>query len=188
MSTSPSRSSGRNPASLAFVPRVIIIINPISGPKRRGTGAERADVARRTLERLGAEGEIRLTERAGHAHELALEAAASGAELVIAWGGDGTINEVGRALVQRERRGSGRRSSGARDHSRRFRQRPRARAEHSIRSCTGDRAGGAQRLRGASMRASSVITCSSMSPASGSTPMSPPSSRHACTTAGCCRI
>ena len=84
------------------MPRVIIIINPVSGPKRRGTGAERADVARRTLERLGAEGEIRLTERAGHAHELALEAVASGAELVIAWGGDGTINEVGRALVQRE--------------------------------------------------------------------------------------
>jgi YegS/Rv2252/BmrU family lipid kinase len=41
-----------------------------------------------------------VTERGGHAHELALEAAASGAQLVVAWGGDGTINEVGRALVQ----------------------------------------------------------------------------------------
>ena len=80
--------------------RTVIIVNPISGPKRRGTGAERVDVATRTLERLGAKGEIRLTERAGHAHELSLEAAASGADLVIGWGGDGTINEVGRALVQ----------------------------------------------------------------------------------------
>lgn len=32
---------------------------------------------------------------------MAIEAAASGAEIVIAWGGDGTINDVGRALVQR---------------------------------------------------------------------------------------
>jgi diacylglycerol kinase (ATP) len=84
------------------MPRVVIIINPISGPKRRGTGAERVEVATRALERLGAQGEIRVTERAGHAHELALEAAASGADLVIGWGGDGTINEVARALVQRD--------------------------------------------------------------------------------------
>src|SRR5688572_33116707 len=73
------------------VSRTVIIVNPISGPKRRGTGAERVDVATRTLERLGAKGEIRQTERAGHAHELSLEAAASGADLVIGWGGDGTI-------------------------------------------------------------------------------------------------
>src|SRR5262245_44459057 len=92
----------RIPASLPFVPRAVLIINPVSGPKRRRTGAERADVGRRTLERLGADGDVRMTERSGHAHELALEAAASGADLVIAWGGDGTINEVGRALVQRD--------------------------------------------------------------------------------------
>jgi diacylglycerol kinase (ATP) len=82
--------------------RTVIIINPISGPKRRGTGAQRRELATRALEQLGADGEIRLTERAGHAHELALEAVASGAEVVMAWGGDGTINEVARALVQRD--------------------------------------------------------------------------------------
>ena len=86
--------------------RAVIIINPVSGPKRRGTGAERAELAARTLDRLGANGDIRLTERAGHAHELALEAAGSDADLVIAWGGDGTINEVGRALVQRDDAGA----------------------------------------------------------------------------------
>jgi diacylglycerol kinase (ATP) len=84
------------------VSRAVIIINPVSGPRRRGTGTDRAEVATRTLQRLGAVGDIRLTERAGHAHELALDAATSGADLVIAWGGDGTINEVGRALVQLE--------------------------------------------------------------------------------------
>lgn len=82
--------------------RAVLIINPISGPKRRGTGAERVDLAVRAFERLGVKGEIRVTERGGHAHELALEAAASGADLVIGWGGDGTINEVARALVQRD--------------------------------------------------------------------------------------
>ncbi|HEY0284647.1 MAG TPA: YegS/Rv2252/BmrU family lipid kinase [Vicinamibacterales bacterium] len=86
--------------------RTVVIVNPVSGPRRRGTGAERVEIATRTLERLGMKGEIRLTERGGHAHELALEAAASGADLVIAWGGDGTINEVGRALVQRDDAGA----------------------------------------------------------------------------------
>ena len=81
--------------------RVVVIINPVSGPARRGTGSERADLATRALDRLGERAEIRLTERAGHAHEMAIEAAASGAEIVMAWGGDGTINDVGRALVQR---------------------------------------------------------------------------------------
>ncbi len=85
-------------------PNVVIIINPVSGPARRGGGAERLELAQRTLERLGVKGEVRLTERSGHAHELALEAVAAGAELVVAWGGDGTINEVGRALVQRDHR------------------------------------------------------------------------------------
>ena len=101
------------------VPRVVIIINPISGPRRRGH-RRRARRGRDAHARpAGREGEIRLTERAGHAHELALEAAASGAELVIAWGGDGTINEVGRALVQRGDARSAR--AGTRHHSRRVR-------------------------------------------------------------------
>lgn len=88
------------------MPRAVIIINPVSGPKRRGTRAARVDAATRALESFGVGGDVRLTERAGHAYELALEAAVSGAEIVIAWGGDGTINEVGRALVQRDDEGA----------------------------------------------------------------------------------
>lgn len=79
---------------------VSIIINPFSGPARRGSAATRIELASRALHQLGVKGDVRLTERGGHAHELALEAANAGVELVIAWGGDGTINEVGRALVQ----------------------------------------------------------------------------------------
>ena len=86
--------------------RTVVIINPRSGPQRRGRGGERVETAKRATDRLGVAADIRVTERAGHAHDLALEAAASGAELVIAWGGDGTINEVARALVQRDDSGA----------------------------------------------------------------------------------
>jgi YegS/Rv2252/BmrU family lipid kinase len=40
-----------------------------------------------------------VTERRGHARELAASAAQRGSRLVVAWGGDGTINEVGSALA-----------------------------------------------------------------------------------------
>jgi diacylglycerol kinase (ATP) len=78
---------------------VVVIINPISGPKRRGTPSERVHLAKRAFDTLGVSGDIRLTERPHHAYELAQEAVRAGAALVIAWGGDGTINEVGRALA-----------------------------------------------------------------------------------------
>ena len=88
------------------MPGTVIIINPRSGPQRRGRGGERVDTAKRALDRLGLTAAVRVTERAGHAHDLALEAAASGADLIVAWGGDGTINEVARALVQRDQAGA----------------------------------------------------------------------------------
>ena len=56
--------------------RVLIIINPISGPARRGTPESRIDRAQAGLTGLGVHGDIRVTERTGHAHEIALEAAA----------------------------------------------------------------------------------------------------------------
>ena len=42
---------------------------------------------------------VRLTERAGHATALAHEAVEAGCTSIIVWGGDGTVNEVGRALI-----------------------------------------------------------------------------------------
>jgi diacylglycerol kinase (ATP) len=44
----------------------------------------------------------RPTERVGHATDLARQAAAEGCELVIAAGGDGTVNEVARGLANTE--------------------------------------------------------------------------------------
>ncbi|MBI4265428.1 MAG: diacylglycerol kinase family lipid kinase [Acidobacteria bacterium] len=83
--------------------RVAVIINPISG-----TGG-RLDVARRRAERAaallatrGVGGDVFLTGHPGHARELAKAALARGVSTVVAWGGDGTVNEVASALVFRE--------------------------------------------------------------------------------------
>jgi YegS/Rv2252/BmrU family lipid kinase len=80
--------------------RIVAIINPISG-----AGADRSVAGRRVAmldaaaTRRGCRAEIHLTERAGHARELAAASVASGTDLVVVWGGDGTINEAGGALM-----------------------------------------------------------------------------------------
>ena len=70
--------------------RISLIINPVSG------GARKLNLAR--LEGMAAEHgcklEVLRTQHPGHATELAGEAREAGAELVLAGGGDGTINEV----------------------------------------------------------------------------------------------
>jgi YegS/Rv2252/BmrU family lipid kinase len=62
----------------------------------------RAQIAADALARQADRADIFVTERPGHARELAQAALARGARLVIAWGGDGTINEVASALVFRD--------------------------------------------------------------------------------------
>ena len=78
---------------------VAIIINPISGGARPGAASERAQMAIEAVERHGDRPEVFVTERPGHAKALARAAAERGMRLVLAWGGDGTINEVASALV-----------------------------------------------------------------------------------------
>ena len=78
---------------------VALIINPISGGARLETAAVRADLARQVIERHGDRPEIFVTERSGHARDLARAAVARGMRLVMAWGGDGTINEVASVLA-----------------------------------------------------------------------------------------
>ena len=82
-----------------IAPPYFVIINPASGPARRGTADERVRLATAALDAIGVRAEILLTAASGHAYDLARQAVLAGAGLVIAWGGDGTINEVGRALA-----------------------------------------------------------------------------------------
>jgi diacylglycerol kinase (ATP) len=76
-----------------------IIINPVSGGVSPSAGRARAELARAVVDRHGDPVEVFITERAGHARELAKAAVRRRARLVLAWGGDGTINEVASALA-----------------------------------------------------------------------------------------
>jgi len=78
---------------------VAVIINPISGGARRAGIEGRARTAVSVVEAHGERAEVHITERPGHARELAKAAVARDARLVLAWGGDGTINEVASALA-----------------------------------------------------------------------------------------
>lgn len=73
----------------------LLIVNPRSGTGSKGR------VLKAAIEQLLAAGisvETALTERPGHATELAAEAAAEGVDIVVAVGGDGTVNETARGL------------------------------------------------------------------------------------------
>jgi YegS/Rv2252/BmrU family lipid kinase len=80
--------------------KIAVIINPISGTGHRPDQARRrAELAASLLDARGLDAEIFVTERGRHAHDLAKTAVARGVSMCIAWGGDGTINEVASALA-----------------------------------------------------------------------------------------
>ena len=76
--------------------KIVFIMNPISGT------SDKKDIPYLIEELLDKEQfdySIRETEFAGHAYEIAKESKEQGIDIVVAVGGDGTVNEVGRALV-----------------------------------------------------------------------------------------
>lgn len=76
--------------------RIIFIVNPISGTQNKEVMLhsleEKIDKAKYVWE-------VIYTERAGHAIEIASNAAKEKVDIVVAVGGDGTINEIARSLV-----------------------------------------------------------------------------------------
>lgn len=73
--------------------KICFIVNPIAGTH----GKERVlDIIRQHASSSDVQVEIKQTEYAGHATEIATR---SDADVVVAVGGDGTVNEVARALV-----------------------------------------------------------------------------------------
>jgi diacylglycerol kinase (ATP) len=80
--------------------RIVAIVNPNSGAGLDSSAASRRQATiRDELRRRGLDGTIHITERAGHARELAARAVEDHADLVITWGGDGTVNEVGGGVM-----------------------------------------------------------------------------------------
>ena len=79
-------------------PRVRIIVNPTSGTTQQ-IGLRELENVVDWLEEQGVPAELCCTERPGHATELAREAVKAGMDMVVAAGGDGTVNDVIQALA-----------------------------------------------------------------------------------------
>lgn len=76
--------------------RILFIINSIAGTHSKATFPKMID---RLIDKSKFDSRVVFTEYAGHAEKLACEARNEGYDVVVAVGGDGTVNEVGRALV-----------------------------------------------------------------------------------------
>ena len=76
--------------------KIVFIMNPISGTSSKAAIPSLIDS---TIDKERFDYEIKLTERAGHASELASEAKDQHVDIVVAVGGDGTVNEVARSIV-----------------------------------------------------------------------------------------
>ncbi|MBQ8520973.1 MAG: diacylglycerol kinase family lipid kinase [Bacteroides sp.] len=79
--------------------KMIFIVNPISGTQGKKAILKWID---ERLDRSRYDYEVIKTEYAGHATEIAANAVKQGVDIVVAIGGDGTINETARSLVHTE--------------------------------------------------------------------------------------
>jgi diacylglycerol kinase (ATP) len=78
---------------------LLFIINPISGIGKQKNIEE---LIREHADNSRFDYKVRFTMGPGHGTELAKEAVASGVDIVVAIGGDGTVNEIGKVLVGSE--------------------------------------------------------------------------------------
>ncbi|NGX50629.1 MAG: Diacylglycerol kinase [Chlamydiae bacterium] len=76
--------------------KVCFIVNPISGTGRQ---KKIKKLIKRNLDRKQFTYEILFTERSKHATELSREAVSNGAQIIVAVGGDGSVNEVARGMI-----------------------------------------------------------------------------------------
>lgn len=76
--------------------KIIFIVNPISGTQSKELVLSLLD---EKIDKEMYTWEVVYTERAGHAIEIAADAADKNTDIVVAVGGDGTINEIARSLV-----------------------------------------------------------------------------------------
>jgi len=77
--------------------KIRFILNPVSG--RNSRTVRLLPLLRDFIRERSLDAELHVTEGPGHAVELARAAVQSGCQLVVAIGGDGTLNEVAQALI-----------------------------------------------------------------------------------------
>ncbi|MDR0663750.1 MAG: diacylglycerol kinase family lipid kinase [Spirochaetaceae bacterium] len=81
-----------------MAPKIIVILNPIAG---KGKATKSRPLIDAFLKERGLDYELFLTERAGHAMEIAQNCRLKEDTIVTAAGGDGTANEVANGLLRR---------------------------------------------------------------------------------------
>lgn len=79
--------------------KIIFIINPISGTEKKNNVPR---LIEETLDKEKFDYSVIYTSYAGHASEIANEAKENNTDIVVAVGGDGTINEIASAITQSE--------------------------------------------------------------------------------------
>lgn len=82
--------------SMTTKKRIVFVVNPISGTQGKRAILKWID---ERIDRTLYDYNVVKTQYAGHAVKIAAAAADEKADMVVAIGGDGTINEIGRALV-----------------------------------------------------------------------------------------
>ena len=76
--------------------RIVFVVNPISGTQAKSSILKWID---ERLDRSLYDYDIVKTQYAGHASEIATEAVDNQVDMVVAIGGDGTVNEIARSLL-----------------------------------------------------------------------------------------
>ncbi|NNE14779.1 MAG: diacylglycerol kinase family lipid kinase [Saprospiraceae bacterium] len=79
--------------------KIVFIVNPFSGAKSKNALPTLID---QYLDKSKFDYELQFTESAGHASVLAQQAVESHTDIVVACGGDGTVNEVAKSIVNQK--------------------------------------------------------------------------------------
>lgn len=79
--------------------KALVVINPIAGPGRARTIGACVDLAKTVLGAGGYDADVQITTAPEDANRFAREAVESNFDLVVAWGGDGTVNGAASAAA-----------------------------------------------------------------------------------------